>query len=117
MKDLIKIKRIKKQLRKNRTKAKIKGTKKVPRLSVYKSLTHIYAQIIDDSKGVTLAAVNDKAIKKGKKTEKSFAVGEEIAKKALDQKITNVVFDRGSFKYIGRVKALAEGARKAGLKF
>lgn len=103
--------------RKKRVSAKIAGHG--IRLSVFKSNVHIYGQIIDDAKGVTLAAMSDLGLKgkKGKKTEIAFAVGEELAKKAVAKKIKKVVFDRNGFAYHGRVKALAEGARKGGLVF
>ncbi len=99
------------------------GTTKRPRLCVYRSLSNIYAQIIDDEKGVTLVACNttQKNIKGKVKNltnkEQAKLVGEEIAKLALKKKITEVVFDRGGYLYTGRVKELADGARAAGLKF
>jgi large subunit ribosomal protein L18 len=79
-----------------------------PRLSVFRSLKYIYAQIIDDKKGVTLAAASGK---------KPAEVGEAVAKESLKKKVTQVVFDRGAYKYHGRVRLLAEAARKAGLDF
>lgn len=106
-----------------RIRNKISGTKEMPRLCVYKSLTKIYAQIIDDVKGVTLVAASslDKdladALAGKNKTEQAKIVGEAIAKKALKKKISTVVFDRGGYIYTGRVEALANGAREAGLKF
>ena len=105
--------------RKNRVRAKIIGTEGRPRLSVFRSNTHIYAQIINDDKGITLVASSDVKIKKGKmkKVEMATQVGEEIAKKALLKKIKTVVFDRNGFMYHGRIKAVAEGARKGGLVF
>ncbi len=88
------------------------------RLSVFRSLKHIYAQIIDDEKGVTLAAASSLALKlKGPKTEVARQVGLALAKEALAKGIKQVVFDRGPYKYHGRVKALAEGAREGGLEF
>jgi large subunit ribosomal protein L18 len=100
----------------------IKGTKDRPRLSVYRSAKVIYAQIIDDQNGVTLVAANEKQLaKKARslktKTARAQAVGELLAQKALKKKLKKVVFDRGRRPYHGRVKALAEGARKGGLKF
>lgn len=103
---------------------KISGTTEKPRLSVYRSLDNIYAQIIDDSTGNTLVAFSSlaKEVKaevksiKGK-TNKSKLIGNMLAKKALEKNIKNVVFDRGGFRYHGRVKALAEGAREGGLVF
>ncbi len=105
--------------RKFRTRNKIRRTSKgKPRLSVFRSLRHIYAQIIDDEQGVTLAASSSLALKlQGKKSEVAREVGRDIAQKALKKGIEEVVFDRGPYKYHGRVKALAEGAREGGLKF
>ncbi len=100
-----------------RIRARIIGTKDRPRLSVFKSGNHIYAQIIDDQTAKVLFAVSDLSIKKGKKTEKSVEVGKTIAKKALEKKIETVVFDRGGFVFHGRIKAVADGAKEAGLKF
>ena len=97
---------------------KIKGTKQRPRLTVFRSCRAIYAQIIDDQVGQTLAAANSlKPAAKGNKVVQAMAVGELLAKKALKKKIKKIVFDRGSYRYHGRVKALAEGARKGGLVF
>lgn len=101
------------------------GTKSRPRLSVFRSNKGIYAQIIDDEAGETLVATNDKDLKENRKKEKKSQkkteiarfVGEQLAKKALKKKIKKVVFDRGGYKYHGRVRALAEGARKGGLEF
>jgi len=106
-----------------RIRNKISGTAERPRLCVYKSLTKIYAQIIDDVKGVTIAAASslDKdladALKGLNKTEQAKLVGEAVAKKALKKKVKTVVFDRSGYVYTGRVEALAEGARNAGLAF
>jgi large subunit ribosomal protein L18 len=106
-----------------RVRAKIKGTPSAPRLCVFRSLNHIYAQVIDDTQGQTLAAAStlDSEVKgdaSGKtKTGQSELVGSLLAKRALSKGIGQVAFDRGGFKYHGRVKALAEAARKAGLKF
>lgn len=96
---------------------KITGDAKCPRLAVFKSNKHIFAQVIDDSKGVTLVSGSDIMIKAGLKIERAYLVGKELAKKALKNKISRVVFDRGGFLYHGRVKRLAEGAREGGLKF
>jgi large subunit ribosomal protein L18 len=100
---------------------KITGTDARPRLTVFRSNTGIYAQLINDTKGVTIlgAATSIKEIKaaKGSKTEKSKLVGLEIAKRAIAAGIDTVVFDRNGFQYHGRIKALAEGAREGGLKF
>ena len=110
-------KRIKRQRRHRRVRARVFGTAEKPRLCVYRSLLYIYAQVIDDEKGQTLVSVTDHKVEGGKKSEKAAKVGEEIAKKATAKGITEVVFDRGGCRYQGRVKALAEGARKGGLKF
>ncbi len=110
-------KKQKKERRHNRVRAKISGTEKRPRLSVYRSISHIYAQLINDEKGITLVSAKDSEIKAGKnKIEQAFEVGKLIATKAKNKGIFEAVFDRGAFRYHGRVKALAEGAREAGLK-
>lgn len=106
-----------------RVRKKISGTAERPRLNVYRSTEHIYVQVIDDVKGVTLCAASTlekgiaKKVAKLTKTEAAKAVGEEIAKKALALGIKEVVFDRGGYIYTGRVAALAAGAREAGLEF
>src|SRR5579862_4413037 len=100
-----------------RVRKKVKGTSARPRLVVYRSLKHISAQLVDDVAGRTLMTVTSVDIEKGKKTEKSTEVGERIAAKAKEAGITHVVFDRGGYKYHGRVKAVADGARKGGLEF
>jgi len=111
------------QRRHARIRAKVEGTDSKPRLCVFRSLTHIYAQVIDDSKGNTLASAStlDPEIKgetDGKaKSAQAELVGSLVAKRALTKGINQVVFDRGGYKYHGRVKALAEAARQAGLKF
>lgn len=102
------------QSRKRRIRAKVSGDLKRPRLTVFCSLTTVYAQLIDDTAGKTLAAATSK---KGKNIKEATKVGEEIGQKAKDLKITSVVFDRNGRKYHGRVKALAEAARAAGLQF
>jgi large subunit ribosomal protein L18 len=96
------------QRRKNRIRARVKGTAARPRLSVYRSLTRISAQLIDDAAMKTIASASAKEAKK---------VGTEIAKKAKDAGVTSIVFDRNAYKYHGRVKALAEAAREGGLQF
>ena len=113
--------RLKKRLRKKAgIRKKVYGTEETPRLSVFKSNRHIYAQIIDDDKMRTLSACSSLKVKLNK-GEKPVAlakkVGLELGKESLKKKIHKVVFDRGGFIYHGRVKALAEGAREAGLKF
>jgi len=105
--------------RHKRIRSKIIGTKKCPRLSVFRSNSHIYVQLIDDTDGKTLVSANDVEIKKDKlnKTDKAKEVGLLMAKKAIEKEIKKVVFDRGGYNYHGRVKAIAEGARKGGLIF
>lgn len=88
-----------------------------PRLSVFRSSKHIYAQIIDDSKGMTLAAASSAAVKTGTKTDTAAAVGKALAEAATAKGIKQVVFDRGQYRYHGRVKALADAAREGGLDF
>ena len=111
------------KMRAIRVRAKISGTAERPRLNVFRSLSNIYAQVIDDVKGVTLASAStmDKNIAKsieGKtKQEAAFIVGQAVAKNAMSKGITKVVFDRAGYQYTGRVKALADGARDAGLEF
>jgi len=108
--------------RHKRVREKISGDNNRPRLCVYRSLNHIYAQIIDDIKGQTLVSAStlDEEIKKEakkNKTSRAELVGTLLAKRSAAKKISQVAFDRGGFKYQGRVKALAEAARKGGLKF
>ena len=106
-----------------RVRAKVKGTASGPRLCVFRSLNHIYVEVIDDSRGHTLASASTlepeiKSAVAGKtKTARSELVGSLVAKRALSKGITRVAFDRGGYKYHGRVKALAEAARQEGLKF
>ncbi|KKQ56935.1 MAG: 50S ribosomal protein L18 [Parcubacteria group bacterium GW2011_GWA2_38_13] len=113
--------KLKKNIRernKARVRAKIFGTSKRPRLSVFRSITAIYAQIIDDANGKTLVSARSaEAGKKLKKTDAAQKVGELLAEKAIKLGITKVVFDRSYYKFHGRVKALAEAARKKGLQF
>ena len=110
-------------IRHKRVRKHLSGTSERPRLNVYKSLNHIYAQIIDDEKGVTLVSCStlDKEISSKldnlTKTEAAKLVGETIGKRAVEKKIKEVVFDRGGYLYTGRVQAVADGARSAGLKF
>jgi len=147
-----KIKREKRIRRHRKIRAEIKGTNERPRLCVFRSLKHIYGQLIDDEKGKTLVMASDQEIKKSKKSQPTadqpqptagqpevekagkvkdekkkvirvrkvyvaYEVGKLLAEKALKKKIQKVVFDRGGYKYHGRVKAVAEGARENGLKF
>ena len=111
------------QKRHQRVRTKIQGTSDCPRLAVYRSLKHIYAQIIDDTKGATLVASSTKSkelaskLPHGGNIEAVKLVGEDIAKKAIEKGIKDVVFDRGGFLFHGRVQALADAAREAGLNF
>jgi large subunit ribosomal protein L18 len=115
-----------KKIRHLRIRKRISGTDDKPRLCVFKSLNHIYAQLINDEHGFVVVSANDLEVKNMKLEEKkdlkgkilkAYQVGKLIAKKALDKKIKKVVFDRAGYKYHGRVKALAEGAREGGLSF
>jgi len=120
-------KKEKRHRRHKKVRAKISGTIKVPRLCIFRSNKHIYAQLINDEKGETLAAVSDEKMKKVKSSAKkpakttkvalAYEVGKLIAEKALKNKIEKVIFDRGGWKYHGRIKAVADGAREGGLKF
>lgn len=124
------------KLRHKRARARVHGTKNRPRLSVFRSNKHIYAQLIDDEKGETLVSASDLEIpdkkikvsqkkfkekfrppKQASKTFAAYKVGKILAQKAKKKKISKVVFDRSGYKYHGRVKALAEGAREGGLEF
>ena len=109
-------KHAKRAVRHNRIRAKVTGTSERPRLAIFKSNRFIYAQLIDDTKGVTLAASDSRAFK-GTLTESAVAVGTDIAKKATGKGVTTVVFDRGGFKYQGVIAALADSARGNGLAF
>ena len=115
--------RVARYQRHKRVRAKVEGTASRPRLCVFRSLNHIYAQVIDDSNGHTLASastlepeIKNEAVGKGK-TGKAELVGSLVAKRTLTKGLNHTVFDRGGYKYHGRVKALAEAARQAGLKF
>ena len=116
-------KNAKRLARHQRVRKNLSGTPEMPRLNVYKSTTHIYAQLIDDVNGVTLvsASTMDKEVSKLvenlTKKEQAKIVGEQIAKRALEKGINKIVFDRGGYLYTGRVKELADGARSAGLEF
>jgi large subunit ribosomal protein L18 len=114
-------KEIRRQKIKFRVRRKISGTTQKPRLSVFRSNTEIYAQLIDDQTGQTLAAASSKekdiAAQKGTKVEKSKLVGAAIARKATELGLKDVTFDRSGYLYHGRVKAVAEGAREGGLNF
>ena len=100
-----------------RVRKKVKGTSERPRLVVFRSLKHITAQLVDDVGGRTLMTVGSTDLLNGKKTDKSTEVGKRIAARAKDAGITKVVFDRAGYKYHGRVKAVADGAREGGLEF
>ncbi len=106
-------------VRHERLRKHLRGTQERPRLAVYRSLGHIYAQIIDDSTGHTLVAASskEKTVTKGGNKEGAKAVGLELGRRAKEKGVTAVVFDRGGFRYHGRVASLAEGAREAGLEF
>ena len=108
---------INRQARKRRIRAKIRGTAERPRLSVHRSLQQITAQLIDDDTGKTLIAASTTEAKAGPNSDGAKKLGELIAKKAKDKKISTVVFDRNAYKYHGRVKALADAAREGGLTF
>src|SRR5687767_15993424 len=103
--------------RHRRVRKKVIGTAERPRLAVYRSNRHIYAQVIDDFAGTTLAAASTLAGAKGEPTEQAKAVGKQVAEAAKAAGITQVTFDRGGFMYHGRVQAVAEGAREGGLEF
>ena len=111
------------QRRHTRVRKKITGTAQTPRLNVYRSLNHIYVQIIDDTKGVTLcsASTMEKAVKSEikdmTKTEAAKVVGKKAGEKAIAKGVKEAVFDRGGYLYTGRVQAVADGAREAGLNF
>jgi large subunit ribosomal protein L18 len=112
------LKALRRLRRKNRIRSKVSGTSARPRLSIFRSNTHISAQLIDDVAWKTLAASSDLKIKKeGTKSEMAKKVGEDMAKKIQDLKVKEIVFDRWGFAYHGRVKALAEALRDSGVKF
>lgn len=121
-----KSKQEKRYRRHKRVRTKVKGTAKVPRLCVFRSNKHIYAQLVDDGEGKTLVSASDIDLKKSKTKSKkelsgkaviAYRVGQILAKKAIEKKFEKVVFDRGGYKYHGRIKALADAARETGLKF
>jgi large subunit ribosomal protein L18 len=115
--------RLARKHRHGRVRGKVMGTSQRPRLNVYRSLNHIYAQIIDDSQGHTLLAVSSvdpslrQSLASKTKIEQAAAVGKTLAERAVQSGITQVVFDRGGYKYHGRVKALADASREGGLQF
>jgi len=108
-----------KERRKKRIRVKIKGSSQRPRLSVFRSNRGFYLQIIDDAKGATLVSAHSRELKSksGNNIEQAEKLGELLAKKALEKKIKKVVFDKSAYRYHGRVKAIAEAARKQGLEF
>jgi large subunit ribosomal protein L18 len=113
----VNIKKQKVQRRHNKIRATVFGTADKPRLAVFKSNKYIYGQLIDDSKAVTLLSLSSMKVKGKTFMNRCAETGKELAKLALGKKIEAVVFDRGGFKYVGRVKAFADGAREGGLKF
>jgi large subunit ribosomal protein L18 len=121
--DQQKAKRRQQLRRRNHVRRKVRGTAERPRLTVFRSNKHIYAQLVDDDKGVTLAAASSPAVKDGDKAlyggnvKGAVEVGKRIAEAAKAAGITKVAFDRGHYKYHGRVKALADAAREGGLQF
>lgn len=112
-----KIKTIKREVRRKRIRSRLSGTSERPRLSVFKSNKYVYAQLIDDSKNVTLLSSKGKGLKSKTKTEQAEMVGHDIAIQALAKNIKKVVFDRGGYIYTGRIKAVADSARAGGLEF
>jgi large subunit ribosomal protein L18 len=108
---------VKRIRRKKHIRKDISGTELRPRLSVFRSNVHIYAQLIDDESKKTIAAASDIKVKSGSKQDRAKKVGADIAKAAIAGKITDVVFDRNGYRYHGRIKILADSAREAGLKF
>ena len=112
-----KVKKVQRDRRRKRIRAKIFGVSDCPRLSVFRSNKYISAQLVDDTKGVTLASATSKSIKGKSVLEKAKEVGKSLAEQAKIKNIETVVFDRGGYLYAGSVLALANGAREAGLKF
>jgi large subunit ribosomal protein L18 len=113
---------VSRERRRRRVRAKVAGTPSRPRLNVFRSLQHIYVQLIDDDAGMTLAAASslDKEIRSQsglKKSDEAVAVGKLLAQRAQDRQIKQVVFDRAGYRYHGRIKAVADGAREGGLEF
>lgn len=111
-------KEVSRQKKKMRIRKRVRGSEERPRLCVFRSARHIYAQLIDDDKGVTIVSASTLDLeKKNANKDTARAIGQEVAKRALGKDIKSVVFDRNGYLYHGRVKALAEGAREAGLNF
>lgn len=117
MKTIKKLKLAKRSRIKKRIRSRVKGTENRPRLSVFRSNKSIHAQIIDDTTRTTIVSASDMKMKTGTKAERAEKVGETLAKIALEKNIKEVVFDRNGYKYVGRIKTLAESARKGGLIF
>jgi large subunit ribosomal protein L18 len=105
------------QMRHRRTRADVSGTSKKPRVTVFKSNKNIFIQLVDDVSGKTLLSNASAMSAKGKKTDKAMILGEAVGKKAIDKGIKEVIFDKSGYKYHGRIRAVAEGLRKSGLKF
>jgi large subunit ribosomal protein L18 len=103
--------------RKRRIRAKVSGTAETPRLAVFRSLKDLRVQVINDETGMTIVSANSKEAKAKNTVEGAKKIGELVAKKCADKKIKKIVFDRAGYKYHGKVKAMAEGAREGGLKF
>lgn len=114
---MLSAKETKRAARHARIRKVVKGTAARPRLAIFRSLSDIYAQLVDDDARKTILGSSSLKVKKGTKTEQAKEVGTEIAKLASEKGIKEIVFDRGGYKYHGRVKALADGAREGGLKF
>ncbi|MBU1036617.1 50S ribosomal protein L18 [Patescibacteria group bacterium] len=117
MLELNKIKNELKSRRKKRVRARVSGTAKRPRLSVFRSQKHLFVQAIDDKEGKTIVSVHDSEVKMKKREEQAMAMGKLLAQKLAEKKITTAVFDKGYYKYHGLIKAMADGARKEGLNF
>ena len=110
--------KVEKRIRRHlRVRKKVSGTSERPRLVVRRSLKHIYAQLVDDAGQRTLLTVSSQDLAEGKKTQKSAEVGKRLAARAKEAGVTRVVFDRAGYRYHGRVKAVADGAREGGLEF
>ncbi|OGN12831.1 MAG: 50S ribosomal protein L18 [Candidatus Yanofskybacteria bacterium RIFCSPHIGHO2_02_FULL_43_15c] len=111
-------KKLKDRIRRHkRVRAKITGTKEVPRVVVFRSAQHVYAQVVDDQAGQTVLSTNDFKLKEPDKIKKSLQVGEILGEELKKKGMYKIIFDRGGFKYHGRVKALADGLRSAGIQF
>lgn len=117
MKEDLKSKRLHRARRHRRVRARVSGNSSRPRLNVFRSNKHLYAQIVDDTNHQTVLSVNDLKLKDKNRIKRAKMVGEKIASQALEMGINRVVFDRGGFKYHGLVKTIAEAARLAGLRF